>query len=55
MVHPMVESYILRGWWNSMLRGWKKKYKTSIRVESNSSMELMEYKLFNQLGEELIT
>jgi hypothetical protein len=38
-----------------MLRGWKKKYKTSIRVESNSSMELMEYKLFNQLGEELIT
>jgi ribonuclease G len=55
MVHPMVESYIVRGWFKSILRGWRKQFGTSIKVESNSSMELLEYKLFNQLGEELLT
>jgi hypothetical protein len=51
----MVESYIVRGWFKSILRGWRKQFGTSIKVESNSSMELLEYKLFNQLGEELLT
>jgi ribonuclease G len=55
MVHPMVESYVVRGWFKSILRGWRKQIGTSIKVESNSSMELLEYKLFNQLGEELLT
>tara|TARA_B110000503_G_scaffold70996_1_gene110281 strand:+ start:161 stop:1711 length:1551 start_codon:yes stop_codon:yes gene_type:complete len=53
MLHPMVESYIKQGWLKSILKGWQKKYQIKIHVESNSSLELLEYHLYNQLGEEL--
>ena len=53
MLHPMVESYIKDGWWNSLLKQWQKKFNVKLNVESNSSIELLEYHLYNQLGEEL--
>jgi ribonuclease G len=53
MLHPMVESYIKDGWWNSLLKQWQKKFNVKLHVESNSSIELLEYHLYNQLGEEL--
>jgi hypothetical protein len=49
----MLESYIKQGWFKSILKGWQKKYQVKIHVESNSSLELLEYHLYNQLGEEL--
>jgi ribonuclease G len=55
MIHPMMEAYIKRGLWNNTLKTWRKKYSIKLHVESNSSMELLEYHLYNQLGEELIT
>ena len=53
MLHPMVESYIKQGWIKSILRAWQRKYDVKIHVESNSSLELLEYHLYNKLGEEL--
>jgi ribonuclease G len=53
MLHPIVESYLKRGWLKSILRGWQRKYGVKIHVESNSSLELLEYHFYNQLGEEL--
>jgi ribonuclease G len=54
MVHPMVEAYLVRGWFKSIIKNWRKKYKADIHIESNSSMELLEYHIYNKLGEELI-
>jgi len=53
MVHPIVEAYLCKGWFRSVVKTWRKQFKIQLRVESNSSMELLEFRLFNQLGEEL--
>jgi ribonuclease G len=53
MVHPIVEAYLCKGWFRSVAKTWRKQFKIQLRVESNSSMELLEFRLFNQLGEEL--
>jgi ribonuclease G len=55
VVHPIVEAYLKTGWWKSQIRKWRKQFEISLILESNSSMELLEYHLYNQLGEELIT
>ena len=55
VVHPIVEAYLKSGWWKSQIRKWRKQFEISLILESNSSMELLEYHLYNQLGEELIT
>ena len=53
MLHPIVESYLKRGWLKSILKGWQRKYRIKIHVESNSSLELLEHHFYNELGEEL--
>jgi ribonuclease G len=53
MVHPIVEAYICKGWFRSVVKTWRKQFGIKLQVESNSSMELLEFRLFNQLGEEL--
>lgn len=54
VVHPMLEAYLLQGWWwKSIKRGWEKKFGLKLTVDSNSSMEIMEFHIFNSLGEEV--
>ena len=53
ILHPMVESYITKGFWNNQLKSWKKSYGMKIHVEANSSMELLEHHLYDANGEEI--
>lgn len=53
VVHPMVEAYITKGWFNSILKKWKSKYKIKIEVEASSSCEFLEYHFFDIEGEEI--
>jgi len=54
VVHPMLEAYLLQGWWwQTIKRGWEKKFGLKLTVDSNSSMEIMEFHIFNSLGEEV--
>ena len=53
MLHPMVEAYITKGWWNNQLKRWKKSFGLKIVVEANSSMELLEHNLYDSKGEEI--
>jgi ribonuclease G len=53
MLHPMVEAYITKGWWNNQLKRWKKSFGLKIVVEANSSMELLEHNLYDSQGEEV--
>ncbi len=53
MLHPIIEAYIKQGWWNSVLKQWQRSHGIKIHVESNSSMEILEFHLYNEDGEEL--
>ena len=53
MMHPIIEAYIKQGWFNSILRQWQRTHGIKIHVESNSSMEILEFHLYNAEGEEL--
>ena len=43
MMHPIIEAYIKQGWFNSILRQWQRTHGIKIHVESNSSMEILEF------------
>ena len=53
LIHPMVEAYIKRGFWDNQLKRWKKKFGMKIVVDGNSSMELLEHHVYNAEGEEI--
>ncbi|MDH5297384.1 MAG: ribonuclease E/G, partial [Nitrospirota bacterium] len=53
VVHPMVESYLVRGFWNNIVKRWKKKYGLKINVEASSSSEFLEYHVYDKEGEEI--
>lgn len=53
LIHPMVEAYITRGFWNNQLKRWKKALGIKIVVDGNSSMELLEHHVYDAEGEEI--
>ena len=53
LLHPMVEAYIKRGFWDNQLKRWKKAFGMKIVVDGNSSMELLEHHVYNAEGEEI--
>jgi|TARA_Y100000385_G_scaffold282039_1_gene335809 ribonuclease G len=53
MLHPIIEAYVKQGWWNSILKGWQRDYGLKVHLESNSSMEILEFHMYNDQGEEL--
>jgi ribonuclease G len=53
LIHPMVEAYITKGFWNNQLKRWKKALGMKIVVDGNSSMELLEYHVYDAEGEEI--
>lgn len=54
VVHPMLEAYLTKGLFNSMVSSWRKRYKIKIKIESDSTSELLEYHLYDKEGVELI-
>jgi len=53
-VHPMVEAYLTKGWWNNIKKSWQKKYGVKIKLEASSSSELLQSKYFSPSGEEIV-
>lgn len=54
VVNPIMYAYLTRGWWfNSKLAKWNKKFGQKIKLESNSSYQLIEYHFFNKEDEEI--
>jgi ribonuclease G len=53
MVHPMVSAYITNGFFNNMVKVWRKNMGIKITVEDNSSMELLQFYLYDQDGAEI--
>lgn len=53
IVHPMVEAYLTKGFWTSIVKKWRSRYRMKIAVEASSSSEFLEYHFFDQEGEEI--
>jgi ribonuclease G len=49
----MVEAYLTKGWFDSVIKRWRKKHKVKIAVEASSSCELLEYHFIDKEGEEI--
>jgi ribonuclease G len=53
LVHPMLEAYLNKGFLNSITKNWRKKYGIKLKVEPSSTVEFLEYQLYNKAGEEI--
>jgi ribonuclease G len=53
VVHPMVEAYLNRGFFNSIAKSWRKKYKLKLVVEASSNSAFLEYHVYDPTGEEV--
>ena len=53
LIHHMVEAYITNGFWDNMLKRWRKGFGLKITVDSNDSMELLEHHVYDAQGVEL--
>lgn len=52
-VHPYLEAYITKGWFNSLKRQWAKKYGSKFKVRPVSSYNFMEYRFMNKNEDEI--
>jgi ribonuclease G len=53
LVHPIVYSHLTKGWFNSIVKKWKRKFKTRIKVKANTNYHLIEFRFFNEHEEEI--
>ncbi len=53
MVHPILYSHLTKGWFSSIRRKWKKKFKTPILVKENSDYYFTEFHFFDANDEEI--
>ena len=52
-VNPLVEAYLTKGLFNSIVRKWKKKYLCSIKVQTDSEKGILDFEWLSAKGEKL--
>lgn len=52
-VHPFLEAYITKGWWNSLRRKWGRKFGKTVNVRAVSSYQFLEYRFLNKNEDEI--
>lgn len=52
-VNPIVYSHLSKGWFTSIVKKWKRKYKIKLTVQSNPTYHIIEYHFFDE-NEEII-
>ena len=53
IVHPIVYAYLTKGWLNSTIKKWKRKFKTNLKAKANTNSHLIDFKFFNEHEEEI--
>ncbi len=53
-VNPLVEAYLTKGIFNSIVKRWRRKYQISLKVVSSADRALLDIKWSNPKGEELV-
>jgi ribonuclease G len=52
-VHPIVYSYLTKGWFSSIIKKWKRKYRIHLKAQKNTNYQLIEFRFFNEHEEEI--
>jgi ribonuclease G len=52
-VHPIVYAYLTKGWFNSIIKQWRRKHHVKIKAEANTSYHLIEFHFFDTHEEEI--
>ena len=53
VVHPIVHSYLTKGWLFSIAKKWQRKYKTKFKAVANNNYQLIEFHFFDNQEEEI--
>ena len=53
VVHPIVYSHLTKGIFFSIVRKWKRAYKTKLKVKEDTNYHLVEFKFFDEQEEEI--
>ncbi|HBS88473.1 MAG: ribonuclease G [Bacteroidetes bacterium GWF2_38_335] len=53
-VHPYLEAYLNRGFFNSIRKQWQKKHKCKIKIVASSSLAFLQHQIVN-VNEEVVT
>lgn len=53
ITHPYIQAYLTKGFFKSIRRQWQKKYKMRLDIKASESYNLLEYRFFDVLGEEI--
>jgi ribonuclease G len=53
LVHPIIHSHLTKGIFNSILKGWRKKYKIKLSSQASNTSHLVEYKFLDEQQEEI--
>ena len=52
-VHPIVYSHLTKGWFNPIIRQWRRKYKMDLKAQANTNYHIIEFRFFNEHEEEI--
>ncbi len=52
-LNPLVEAYLTKGYFNSILKNWKKKYKVAIKTFAINDLGILDFEFLNEKGEKL--
>jgi ribonuclease G len=52
-VHPIVYSFLTKGWFSSIIKKWKRKYRIHLKAQKNTNYQLIEFRFFNEHEEEI--
>lgn len=48
LVHPIIHSHLTKGIFNSIIKGWRNKYKIKLKSQASSVSHLVEYKFLDE-------
>ncbi|TAG14885.1 MAG: Rne/Rng family ribonuclease [Sphingobacteriia bacterium] len=52
-VNPIVYSHLTKGFFSSIIKTWRKKFKTKIHIKANTNYHIVEFRFFNEHEEEI--
>ncbi|WP_068242231.1 Rne/Rng family ribonuclease [Hydrotalea flava] len=52
-VHPIVYAFLTKGWFRSIVKKWKMKFKIALKVMPNNNYSFIEYHFFDENEEEI--
>ena len=53
VVHPIVHSYLTKGFFSSIIKKWRKKHKVKVKAQANTNYHLTEFRFFDEREEEI--